>query len=215
MKNKFKDLILESPLFYSWNVGIRFEIAPKNIDNFLDDKQTKINEQYFLKALNRAITIFDFIFQDDDEIIFVYQQFSDGRKTIGKNNFYLQQIKNLADKEIEFSDIRESKTDDRFEKKAYCLKQFTVKVSKDDINYIAILEASINSDFTTRNKRFIPYGYCYFINTSNHSILHLYDDRGMDVISIHPNNLKALYKKYNEWILDYDREEIDSIFKMN
>jgi len=43
--------------------------------------------------------------------------------------------------------------------------------------------------------------------------LHLYDDRGVDVISTHPNNLKALYKKYNEWILDYDREMIDAIFK--
>jgi len=55
-------------------------------------------------------------------------------------------------------------------------------------------------------------GDCYFINTSKHTILYLYDDRGMDVISIHANNLKALYKKYNEWILDYDREEIDALF---
>jgi hypothetical protein len=211
MKNKFKNLILESPLFYSWSVGIRFEIGSSNM--WIVDTKNRVNEQYFIEALNRAMAIFDFIFKDNDEIVFVYQQFSYGRRSIGKNNFYLQQIRNLADKEIEFSDVRESEDDDRFEKKAYCLKRFAVKVSKQDINHQAILGACINSDFTIRNKRFIPHGDCYFINTSNHSILHLYDDRGMDVISIHPNNLKALYKKYNEWILDYDRERIDAIFK--
>jgi hypothetical protein len=208
MKNKFKNLILEPPLFYSWNVGIRFELGYSNV--WIIDKQKRLNEQYFIEALHRAMIIFDFIFKDDDKIIFVYQQFSDGRKTIGKNNFYLQQIRNLA--EIEFSDVRENKDDNKFEKKAYCLKRFTVKVSKKDINYQAILEACINSDFTIRNKRFIPHGDCYFINTSNHTILHLYDDRGMDVISVHPNKLKSLYKKYNEYILDYDRDRIDVVF---
>jgi len=211
LKSKFENLILEPPLFYSWSVGIRFEIGSKNIPIFIDEKQRRINEKYFTEALFKAVAIFDF--KDDDEILFVYQQFSDGRRTIGKNNFYLQQIRDLADKELEFSDVRESRDDDKFEKKAYCLKRFTVKVSKQDINYQAILEASINSDFTIRNKRFIPHGDCYFINTSNHTILHLYDDRGMDVISTHAHNLKALYTKYNEWILDYDREEIDEIFK--
>ena len=215
IKNKFKNLILEPPLFYSWSVGIRFEIGSAKIAIFTNEKQSKVNEQYFTKALDRAMAIFDFVFQDEDEIIFVYEQFSYGRKTIGKNNFYLQQIRNLADKEIEFSDERESREDDRFEKKAYCLKRFSVKISKKDINYQAILEACINTDFTIRNKRFIPHGDCYFINTSNHSILHLYDDRGMDIISTHPNNLKGLYKKYNEWILDYDREKIDRIFRTN
>jgi len=212
LKKRFNNLILESPLFYSWSVGIRFEIGSKNIPIFLDEKRSRLNEKYFTEALARAVAIFDFLFKDDDEILFVYQEFSDGRKTIGKNNFYLQQIRDLADKELEFSDVRESRDDDGFEKKAYCLKRFTVKVSKQDINYQALLEASINSDFSIRNKRFIPHGDCYFINTSNHTILYLYDDRGMDVISIHTNNLKALYKKYNEWILDYDREEIDEIF---
>ena len=210
MKNRFKNLILEPPLFYSWSVGIRFELGSSNM--WIVDKQNRVNEQYFTEALNRAMDIFNFIFKDEDEIIFVYQQFSDGRKTIGKNNFYLQQIKNLEEKELEFSDVRESKDDDIFEKRAYCLKRFAIKVSKKDINYESILEACINSDFTIRNKRFIPHGDCYFINISNDSILHLYDDRGVDVISTYPNNLKALYKKYNEWILDYDREAIDAIF---
>ena len=88
-----------------------------------------------------------------------------------------------------------------------------MKVSKKEINFQAILEACINTDFTIRNKRQIAFGDCYFINTSKDLIVHLYDDRGMDIISINPDNLKALYKKYNQWILDFDRERIDVIFK--
>jgi len=31
LKKRFENLIFESPLFYSWSVGIRFEIGSKNI----------------------------------------------------------------------------------------------------------------------------------------------------------------------------------------
>ena len=70
MKNRFKNLILESPLFYSWSVGVRFEIGSANV--WIVDKQNRVNEKYFTEALNRAVAIFDFIFKDDDDIIFVY-----------------------------------------------------------------------------------------------------------------------------------------------
>jgi len=89
LKKRFENLILEPPLFYSWSVGIRFEIGSKNIPIFLDEKQSRINEKYFTEALARAVAIFDSLFKNEDEILFVYQQFSDGRKSIGKNNFYL------------------------------------------------------------------------------------------------------------------------------
>ena len=66
IKNKFKNLILEPPLFYSWSVGIRFEIGSANVDIFTDDKQSKINEKYFTEALDRAITIFDVTFYQNE-----------------------------------------------------------------------------------------------------------------------------------------------------
>jgi len=44
-------------------------------------------------------------------------------------------------------------------------------------------------------------------------IYHLYDDRGCDVIASNKENLRPLYEELNDWILDYDREQIDTIFK--
>jgi len=41
----------------------------------------------------------------------------------------------------------------------------------------------------------------------------LYDDQGCDVLASNKESIEFLYEEYNHWILDYDREEIDLLFK--
>ena len=41
----------------------------------------------------------------------------------------------------------------------------------------------------------------------------MYDDRGLDVIAKDKKSLDSLYHNFNDWILEYDREKIDLIFK--
>jgi Domain of unknown function (DUF3885) len=55
-------------------------------------------------------------------------------------------------------------------------------------------------------------GRVYFINTLTHAIVHIYDDRGMDVIATNRESLRGLYREFNEWILDYDGGAIDRRF---
>lgn len=43
--------------------------------------------------------------------------------------------------------------------------------------------------------------------------IHIYDDRGCDVWSNSLDSLYPLYIKRNNWILDYNRNEIDMMFK--
>ncbi|WP_459768177.1 DUF3885 domain-containing protein [Alkaliphilus crotonatoxidans] len=45
-------------------------------------------------------------------------------------------------------------------------------------------------------------------------IYHLYDDRGLDLISNNKASLEKLYIKYNSWILDYDRDRINNLFRV-
>ncbi|MTH64542.1 DUF3885 domain-containing protein, partial [Paracoccus shanxieyensis] len=52
----------------------------------------------------------------------------------------------------------------------------------------------------------------YIIDRSRSVILHIYDDRGMDVAAGHPSALRPLYEKFNCWLLDHDREKMDLIF---
>nr|WP_308291994.1 DUF3885 domain-containing protein [Priestia aryabhattai] len=52
----------------------------------------------------------------------------------------------------------------------------------------------------------------YFINLSKKMIFHLYDDRGCDILASNKESIRFLYEEYNNWILDYNREEIDLLF---
>ena len=40
-----------------------------------------------------------------------------------------------------------------------------------------------------------------------------YDDRGMDVLGPNRDLLKMIYNKRNDWLLDYDREQMDAYYK--
>ena len=37
---------------------------------------------------------------------------------------------------------------------------------------------------------------------------HVYDDRGCDLLATSPETIRDIYDKYNDWILDYDRNEL-------
>jgi len=46
----------------------------------------------------------------------------------------------------------------------------------------------------------------------NHVMLHLYDDRGLDIVAESKAALLPIYHKLNPWILDFDHKKIDDIF---
>ena len=50
-------------------------------------------------------------------------------------------------------------------------------------------------------------------NIGDNVLLHLYDDRGADLISDKKEKIQHLYYKLNNLILNFDREKIDNIFK--
>lgn len=41
----------------------------------------------------------------------------------------------------------------------------------------------------------------------------MYDDSGLNIISSDIEILRPIYIIYNHWILDYDRNEINKVFK--
>jgi len=62
-------------------------------------------------------------------------------------------------------------------------------------------------------KGFLTGKETYFVNIDKKLILHMYDDRGLDIVSADREALVSIYKKHNDWILDYDREQIDKQFE--
>lgn len=43
-------------------------------------------------------------------------------------------------------------------------------------------------------------------------MLHVYDDRGMDVCALHRAAIEPLYRQFDSWLLDYDRPRMEAVF---
>lgn len=44
-------------------------------------------------------------------------------------------------------------------------------------------------------------------------LMHIYDDRGMDVIGTTVDTLRPLYEEYNQWLLNHDRNAMKEVFE--
>jgi hypothetical protein len=85
------------------------------------------------------------------------------------------------------------------------------EISPMSIDYASIFEAIANQNFGSRRPR--VYDRIYFVDPERHVILHMYDDRGMDVIARDRATLQPLYSKFGDWILEHDRSQIDRTFQ--
>ncbi|MNL16190.1 hypothetical protein D3C87_1372190 [compost metagenome] len=204
LRTNFKELRLKKPLLYSWDFGLRFDLQ-------IDKNDT---EEYFQEVTKRASTIFRDVFNDSDNIFLVYMDYKYRRQKIRVSNFTFKQIKNLLHTEITYSKrLRLYEAQDRFDVRNMAI----IKLTTERISYKNILTAIANNDFSSRKPRLDDNSIftnkeVYFINIDTKLIFHMYDDRGLELIAADKESLRPIYQKYNEWILNYDREKIETLF---
>jgi len=58
------------------------------LNMWLDNEQKYLHFDYAKQGLVRAEALFDFLFDENDEIFIVCQRYSDGRQKIKKQSFY-------------------------------------------------------------------------------------------------------------------------------
>jgi len=83
-----------------------------------------------------------------------------------------------------------------------------LSIDEDTINKIIRGRANLEMGFDPA----IPQDI-YYYSISNKIGFRIYDDRGCDVWSNDKEKLRPIYESLNEWILDYNRPEIDKYFK--
>ena len=210
MRVSQNEIKLEKPLFYNNPFGLRFEIGPTEIGVWANREKRQLNEKYFNAALERAQRIFDTAFSPLDDISIVYQIFSDGRRRVKKNCYILRQINTNSTNEIVFSKHRELYSENLNHKCQHWHRATASSLKTEHVNINKILQALVNTDFSSRSPSIG--GECYFINHTKGLALNLYDDRGMDVVALKRETLLPLYKIYNEWLLNHDREHINEVF---
>lgn len=204
LTEKFPLLKLKQPLFYNFQVGIRFELGG----------DLEINDGRMKRCYNRSYTLFSEINKLSDELYVVVYVDSWDEYPISEAEPLVLNIfktyfngKDFSCKVIkdEF-EYRYKEPTDLDDTKTY---RYFIGCKVEEVNYKEIISARLNQSVGID-----PYilGDLYFVNRSNNTIFYIYDDRGLDVISSSKNELMRIYNKYNEWILEYDREKIDKVF---
>lgn len=213
MDANFPALRLEPPLFYNWPIAIRFEL------NGDEPKMPGASDSYFAAVVRRANRIFEETFRNSEYALVVstemkFQDLSpdayrwkyrDRRKKT-PDLFRLARAHGVG-----LSRPAGRATTCRVRGKER--ETMTLRWSECSplrIGYTRIFEAIANQDFPRRKPRVL--GDVYFVDPKNHLILHMYDDRGMDVIAKDVTTLRRLYSAKQAWILDYDRQRIDNTF---
>ena len=206
MDENFPNLELRSALFYNWDIGIRFKLG---VD--YDSDYCYENSPYLKGVYKRAITLFKTLHLQEDEIFVVanVNDFGDYAAFKGKLNIFSKYIqdKSVLNKLTHTTLPYIFSEDDEDGK--YKTHRFILKCKTSEIKYIPLLKAICNQDMGIKPK---IYHDVFFINIKKETIFHVYDDRGCDLLATSPETIRDIYDKYNDWILDYDRNEIDQVF---
>lgn len=225
LNDNFKGLRLRKPLLYSWDFGLRFDLQTR--ETYINSRRQILDgegniiphacdtNEYFQEVTKRASTIFQTVFDNSDKVFLVYMDYKHRRRKIKFSNFTFKQVDNLKNTEVSFSkEKRLYEPDDKFDIRNIAI----IKLTTDRINHKNILTAIGHTDFPPKQSRidnnwFFTSKEIYFVNIDKKLIFHMYDDRGLDLISADKETLRPIYKKHNEWILDYERKRIDKQFE--
>jgi len=191
-KANFGKIKLFSPIFYNFPIGIRFEIGIDGEDRF----------NYVKQAIYRAVTIFKELFEKENLIYVVVNSFENISTESKYNNIAV--IRSLIKVIIDECNYRFVSKSDEFSCNRYVLKTVVKSI---DIH--KLLEKIVLSELEGEN---YLSGSVYIFNKHSGIMYFLYDNDGLDVVANDKNKLVRIYKKYNEWILDYDREKIEKTF---
>ncbi|MGE7954148.1 DUF3885 domain-containing protein [Lysinibacillus xylanilyticus] len=206
MNENFPNLELRPALFYSWDIGIRFKLG---VD--YDSDYCYENSPYLKGVYKRAINLFKTLHIKEDEIFVVanVNDFGDYAAFNRKLNIFSKYIqdKSVLNKLTHTTLPYIFPEDDEDGK--YKTHRFILKCKTSEIKYMPLLKAICNQDMGIKPK---IYHDIFFINIKKETIFHVYDDRGCDLLATSPETIREIYDKYNDWILDYDRNEIDQVF---
>jgi len=189
---------IQLPLFFNGKFALRFDLQVGEPEA----------EDYFKEVIKRSVSLFEISFDPTDKLFLVYKKFKWKIGKIRFGNYCFKQIDELKRSEIDYSVV------ESLYKKSDEYNVAILELTVNRINCRNILTAIANTDFPPRQPRLHSTNEeIYFINTSKNLIFYMYDDRGLDIIAADVKTLKPIYSKYNDWILEENRAQIDKMFK--
>lgn len=189
---------LEHPVFYKAPVSIRFEIGGE--ENIYIKKGMMRKEQpnpvYVNQAVERALTIFHALPKKDWLLRIDLYDKKEIKETV-------KQLQLVEPQEKVFNEFE-------LDGEKMCHYELYWSLNEIDWSDERILREIILADIGGIN---CLASAVTFLQPYEKILFHLYDDRGLDVAAKEKSKLYSLYERFNDWILDYDREAVDRMFK--
>ncbi|WP_141548314.1 DUF3885 domain-containing protein [Bacillus toyonensis] len=218
MNQTFPGVTLVPSIYSQWENHLHFNFGKDKYQ--IVEGTDDLNMEYFSQLYTYNKYLFEDIFLKEDVVFIVanvYRFKKENIKTPQKINIYNKYIKK---RDLKFR-IRQEMLPFLFEDKEadlYCTSQFSLKCLAEDIKYEPLIQAVNHEDFPNLYPRFgrkkeVSYPDVFLINATKDIVMFIYDDRGCEVIAKNKEIIRGLYEKYKEWIPDYERESIDSLFK--
>lgn len=189
---------LSDQLMKNANYSIRFELGLIQLKG----------KGYFDEMHDRATTILNSIFdQNDDILIVVCISNPIDYKKIDRPN-----IKRFIKNKKLIYDLKCKTIAYEFDEEDTDMEtiQYSLKVKKHDIRLGYLIQSIGFKEFGMKPR---VSGSFYLLNLTKEMLFHMYDDRGCDVYGLEREKVLPLYYKFRKWILDYDRIRFDRMFK--
>lgn len=188
---------LEQPIFYHAPVGIRFEIGGEEDVYVTKGMMRKLqpNPKYVNEACERALTIFNSLPQSN---------------WVLRVDVYDKRDTDMVNKKLRLGTPKETvKKKYFYEEDEITHYELYWDLNEIDWSVERIIKEIVLADIGGWNSLASA---VFLLHTKEHILYHLYDDRGLDVVAKNKEALRSLYEKYGDWILEYDREQIDFLF---
>ena len=189
LNHHFPNLTLDADLFHSWPIGLRFELGG----------DLKVEDGRLQQAAARASEIFEAAFADEPNVLLLARRYD-------PDDFFWSLVQTSGRLEDDLQIRRNPSLDATSNDNAV---YFALRIPRDRLDHRTLFTAIANTDHVRE-----PHlaGRVFLINTATPLIFHMYDDRGCDLIAAQRESLVLLYRRFNAWLLDYDRPQMDASF---
>lgn len=205
LSTAFPGLSLGPALFYRWAIGIRFELGVEALDVPYDDV-----------VIHRACALYEAAFRRGDlgfvvagQTRYVTHNRGGDRARFRRHRPSLFQLSRRYALGLHGPAGRQVHANYDGDTQEITTFRWTEIMAR-AIDYRSILKAKANAELYSHRPAIND--QVYFVNRTRNIILHMYDDRGMDLIAAERSDLQAIYDEHKSWVLDYDRRQIEKTF---
>jgi len=189
-------------MFYKFEHALRFELGGMGTG-------TNRPLRRFIQAFERASTISQTLFGQSAQVSVLVSSYSIDQPDKKR----LKPFKLCGLKRSEFEYLGKFPQDDEehiVEFGSDLFRHWDMTILKDKQAIAEIIWLCIGPELGIHPR--IRNSKVYLVDTEKGLLLHVYDDRGMDLVAVQKASLMNIFTEYNDWLLEYDLPQMTATF---